>query len=903
SYNITSGTFSSASSNYSAPTLNTGNSPALTITQAGLTASLNTPAQTKVYGADDPSVSGIAISLNGLINRTVTNWMNGTTNINDSGLTSSVVSLARQSGENVGSYNITSGTFSSASSNYSAPTLNTGNSPTLGITTAGLTASLNTPAQTKVYGADDPSVSGIAVSLNGLINRTVTNWMNGTTNINDSGLTSSVVSLVRQSGENVGSYNITSGVFTAPSSNYFAPGFAGSPTLSITQAGLSGSIANQNKVYGTNDPLLSGINVNLAGLINRTVSTWNGNVAVNDSALTSSVTSLVRATGESVGSYGITSGVFTAPSANYLAPTFTGSPTLNITKAGLTGSIANQSKVYGTDDPSLTGIAVTLNGIINNPAIVTWNGNVSVNDTGNVATTLASLTRATGENVGSYGISAATFNALTGSASGNYNAPTYTGVRTLTIDPANLTGSIANQNKVYGENDPSLAGIIVTLGGRVNTSVTNWMGGVTAINDTGNVNGTLTALSRNAGEAVNNYAINTATFILSGSSAGNYNSIVPFIGSPILTISKANLTGSIANQSKLYGANDPAVSGIGVNLVGLINNNAISTWNGTVSINDSALTSSVTSLARLAGENIGLYGITGGVFAAPSGNYNAPGFTGSPTLTITPVALTATIPNQTKVYGTGDPLASSISATLLGNIQGVTVTNWNSQQTSINDNVGSALAAYGRNPGENVGNYAITTAVFNPLTGTGAGNYTAPTTFTNNPVLGITPASLTISGVAANNKIFNGTTAATLNTSSAALSGVLGIDIGNVLLAGGGNGLFANAAVASNIPVTATSIPLTGSASGNYSLIMPTGLSADILPGPTPPPTPTPTPGPTPTPVDFLQPVIQVIMPDEITQLVQITHPVTYGIPVKGSVIHEGRHCTVLDAYIAICGN
>ena len=93
--------------------------------------------------------------------------------------------------------------------------------------------------------------------------------------------------------------------------------------------------------------------------------------------------------------------MLTGSAGNYNAPTFTGTPTLAITKANLTGSIANQTKVYGANDPTLRGIAVTLAGIINNPTISTWNGNVSVNDTGLVATTLASLTRAVGESVGS----------------------------------------------------------------------------------------------------------------------------------------------------------------------------------------------------------------------------------------------------------------------------------------------------------------------------------------------------------------------------------------------------------------------------------------------------------------------------------------------------------------------
>src|SRR5207244_1982660 len=126
---------------------------------------------------------------------------------------------------------------------------------------------------------------------------------------------------------------------------------------------------------------LSGIGVTLGGLINNNaIVTWNGNVSIDDSALTSSVTSITPSMREAVDTHAITTGVFTAPSGNYFAPTFTGSPILTITKASLTGSIANQNKVYGTDDPALAGIGVTLGGLINNPAVVTWNGNVSIDD-------------------------------------------------------------------------------------------------------------------------------------------------------------------------------------------------------------------------------------------------------------------------------------------------------------------------------------------------------------------------------------------------------------------------------------------------------------------------------------------------------------------------------------------
>ena len=72
-----------------------------------------------------------------------------------------------------------------------------------------------------------------------------------------------------------------------------------------------------------------------------------------------------------------------------------------------------------------------------------------------------------------------------------------------------------------------------------------------------------------------------------------------------VTISPASLTGTIANQTKVYGADDPSLAGIGVTLTGLVVNPAVSTWNGTVAIDDSALSSRVEFAAREVGENVG----------------------------------------------------------------------------------------------------------------------------------------------------------------------------------------------------------------------------------------------------------------------------------------------------------
>ena len=146
-----------------------------------------------------------------------------------------------------------------------------------------------------------------------------------------------------------------------------------------------------------------------------------------------------RAVGEVVGSYGINTATLNALAGSRRATTArvsTVGNTLAVTPAALSGTIANQTKVYGANDPALAGIAVTLGGVVNNPAIVTWNGNVAVNDTGNVTATLATLTRTVGELVSGspYAITGGTLNALAGSAAGNYTASLSTAGNTLAIN-------------------------------------------------------------------------------------------------------------------------------------------------------------------------------------------------------------------------------------------------------------------------------------------------------------------------------------------------------------------------------------------------------------------------------------------------------------------------------------
>src|SRR5262245_56599506 len=155
-----------------------------------------------------------------------------------------------------------------------------------------------------------------------------------------------------------------------------------------------------------------------------------------------------------------------------------------------------QRRVFVRNDPALPGL--TLAGVVNT-TVTDWMGaSTPLNDTGNVTQTLASLVRVSGETVTApgptYAITSGVLNALGGSAAGNYSSTLALSVAnspTLTITPTPVTATITTpgQTKVYGTNDPALPGL--TLAGVVNTTVTDWMGAITPLNDPRNATHTL----------------------------------------------------------------------------------------------------------------------------------------------------------------------------------------------------------------------------------------------------------------------------------------------------------------------------------------------------------------------------------------------------------------------------
>jgi hypothetical protein len=464
----------------------------LTITKRAVT--VTAAAKSKVYGDSDPALTYSTIGL-----------------MDDDTLSGS---LDRATGETVGTYAINQGSL--ANSNYTISFV------PANLTITPKTVTVTAAAKSKVYGDSDPALTYTADGLVG------TDSLSG--------------SLDRATGETVGTYAINQG--SLANSNYtisFVPA-----NLTITPKTVTVTADAKSKVYGDSDPALTYTADGLLG--------------------TDSLAGLLgRATGETVGTYAINKGTLSAGS-NYTV-TFNGAD-LTITTKTVTVTADAKTKVYDSADPALTYTQVGLK-------------------TGDTLT--GSLTRDSGENVGTHAIRIGTL--------GNANYSITFNSANLTITAKTLTVTADAKTKVYGSNDPALT--YTSTGLKTGDLITG-------------------ALSRATGENVGTYEINQGTL----SAGSNYT--ISFT-SANLSITVKPLAVTADAKTKVFGDADPALT---YSTIGLVSGDSVTG-----------------SLTRVAGENVGTYAINQGSITAGS-NYSM-SFT-SANLTITPkpitVVVTATSP-------------------------------------------------------------------------------------------------------------------------------------------------------------------------------------------------------------------------------------------------------------------
>jgi hypothetical protein len=585
-YAVTCAAGTLASANYSFGPFIPG---VLAVTKAPLTVTADD--QTKVYGDDNPALTG-----------TVVGARNGDDLVD-------TYSTAADAKSGVGSYTISAHIAAGPGAdlaNYNVQLVD----GTLTVTKAPLTVTADD--QTKTYGDDNPALTG---KVDGVKN-------------GDDVLDTYTTTADVESG--VGSYAINAGVAAGPGAdlgNYNVQLVDG--TLSVIKAPLTVTADDQTKVYGDDNPALTGT----------VVGARNGDDLVDTYTTAADATS-------GIGSYTVSAHIAAGPDAdlaNYDVKLVDG--TLSITKAPLTVTADDQTKVYGDDNPPFTGEVV---GAKNGDNLV---------DTYTTAADAKS-------GVGSYAINPHVA-AGPGADLGNYDMNLVDG--TLSITKAPLTVTADDQTKVYGDDNPTLTG-----------KMTGTRNGDDLIDSY--------TTAADAKSGVGSYAINPQVAAGPGADLGNYD--IQLVDGT-LTVTKAPLTVKADDQTRVYGDANPTLTG---QVVGAKNgDNLVDTY--------------ITAADAKSG--VGDYAINADVAAGPGadiGNYNVTLIDG--TLTVTRAPLTVEADDQTKTYGDANPaLTGKVTGTRNGDDLIDTYTTTADATTGVGSYAVSAHIAAG--PGADLANYDV----------------------------------------------------------------------------------------------------------------------------------------------------------------------------------------------------
>lgn len=433
-----------------------------------------------------------------------------------------------------------------------------------------------------------------------------------------------------------------------------------------------------------------------------------------------------------------------------------GTVTINKAPLSVSGESASKKVYDATNTATLSGGALV--GVAGGDAI-----------TLNQAGTFGSV------NVGN-GIAVTANDSLSGAAAGNYTLTQPSGL-VANITPASLvvTG-ISAGNKVYDSTTsvalsgtPAVAALgsdVVTVGGT----------GVGAFADP------------NAG---NGKPVTISGYVLGGAGAGNYSIVQPVGVTANIAPATLTVTGESA-ANKVYDTTTTATLS-GGSLVGVRGSD-------TITLNQAG-----SFATKNAGSGIVVVA-SDSVSGAAAGNYVLTQPSGL-SANITPANVTLTgVAVASKTYD------GTVNATLSGT---PTVVALGSDALTISG------AGFGAFADPNVGSNKPVTVSGYTLGGSSAGNYTLTqaTGVTGN----ITPASLSVTGETAANKVYDSSTAATLK------GGVLIGVIGNDVVTLNQSGIFVSKNAGNGIAVTAADT-ISGAASGNYTLVQPKGLSANITP-------------------------------------------------------------------------
>ncbi len=523
--------------NYDISTLNSGT---LTITKATLTATADD--KSKTYGAANPALT---ISYTGFKNS------EGASVID----TEPTVSTSANGTSNVGTYgiNLSGGT----DDNYSLIT----NNGSLTVGKVILTAMPD--AESRIYGDDNPSFT---ISYSGFVNGEDKSVID----------TEPTASTSATATTNVGTADVT---LVGGSDNNYTFGL-NNGTLTITKAALTATADDKSREYGDTNPAFT---ISYTGFKNgESASVIDTEPAASTTAMatTGVGTAVISMAGGSDNNYDIST---------------LNSGTLTITKATLTATADDKSKIYGATNPALT---ISYKGFKNGE-------DKSVIDIEPTVSTSATASTGAGT----------TAIALAGGVDDNYNFSLNNG--TLTVAKATLTATADNTARVYGDANPVFT---ISYTGFVN-------GEDKSVIDTEPIASTTATATTNAGKA------DITPF---GGSDDNYDFS---FNNGTLTINKAELILTAEDKSRAYGDPNPAFT---ISYTGFKNNE-------TASVIDTKPTASTTATTTT---EVGTADIT--LTGGSDDNYSM-GTLNKGTLTITKAILTATADDKSKIYGAANP--------------------------------------------------------------------------------------------------------------------------------------------------------------------------------------------------------------------------------------------------------
>ena len=532
----------------------------------------------------------------------------------------------------------------------------------------------------------------------------------------------------------------------------------------LTKSGAGTLILNSNNTY-TGTTTVSGgtLQVGAGG----TTGTLGTGAVTTDANLT-----FVRSGGVALSSM-VSSGTAIGGTGNVTVET-TGALTIDKTIT-LTGAASKITLLAGSETAAgtSTGGDVTLSNFVTTPSGGTITVFAGSPDTISVATLAAKMVGATSNEVSSITTGNSSRAALTGAVAGARNFY-YRKVLTIPIYARVDTGS-----NVYGNTPVFSYHLYTTSTGDVEVTNASPTGTivVTGAPTASSVVGTSYSLTYGSGLTLGNTA-----YTLSAGGAISWS----------VTARPVTISG-ITASNKVYDAST-SVNLSGTASITTVNSDAITINAGSGSFADKNVGT---------GKAVTVTGFS--LSGEKASNYSLSQPTGL-TANITRASLTvAGVSASSKVYD------STASASLVGS---PTVSALGADVISVSGGSGSFAD-------KNVGTGKSVTVSGYTLSGTYAGNYSLsqPTGLTAS----ITPASIVVNGVAASNKVYDGTTSATL-TGTPTVS-ALGSDS---LTVAGGVGSFADKSVGIAKSVTVSGYTLSGADAGNYTLMQPSGLSANI---------------------------------------------------------------------------